>query len=92
MLGNKLATLVTAALFGAAMALFLGQGPAHAAGSALPLLQLGLPDRFVEHGDPAKLLAGLGLDAQGIERSIAERFANLLPIAASAGKTRAGAA
>lgn len=40
-----------------------------------PLLQLGLPDRFIEHGDPAKLLATAGLDAQGIEQSIRERFA-----------------
>ena len=36
----------------------------------LPVLQLGLPDRFIEHGDHAKLLSGLGLDAAGIERSI----------------------
>ncbi len=34
------------------------------------MLLLGLPDRFVDHGDPAKLLASLGLDAQGIESSI----------------------
>lgn len=39
-----------------------------------PMLQLGLPDRFIEHGDPAKLLAGVGLDAQGIEASIRQRF------------------
>jgi len=45
-----------------------------AAGIARPLLQLGLPDRFIEHGDPAKLLAGVGLDAQGIEQSITQRF------------------
>ena len=36
-----------------------------------PLLQLGLPDVFIEHGDPAKLLAMQGLDAVGIEASIA---------------------
>jgi 1-deoxy-D-xylulose-5-phosphate synthase len=35
-----------------------------------PLLQLGLPDVFIEHGDPAKLLALQGLDAVGIEASI----------------------
>ncbi len=35
-----------------------------------PLLQLGLPDVFIEHGDPAKLLALQGLDAAGIEASI----------------------
>ena len=34
------------------------------------VLQLGLPDRFIEHGDPAKLLQSCGLDAQGIEASI----------------------
>lgn len=34
------------------------------------VLQLGLPDRFIDHGDPAKLLAGCGLDAAGIEASI----------------------
>ena len=35
-----------------------------------PLLQLGLPDIFIEHGDPAKLLSMQGLDAAGIEASI----------------------
>ncbi len=45
-----------------------------AAGLAVPLLHLGLPDRFVEHGDPAKLLARCGLDAAGIEASIRQRF------------------
>jgi 1-deoxy-D-xylulose-5-phosphate synthase len=35
-----------------------------------PLLQLGLPDIFIEHGDPAKLLAMQCLDAAGIEASI----------------------
>jgi 1-deoxy-D-xylulose-5-phosphate synthase len=34
------------------------------------LLLLGLPDRFIDHGDPAKLLASVGLDAPGIERAI----------------------
>ncbi|MEJ5128677.1 1-deoxy-D-xylulose-5-phosphate synthase [Comamonas sp. MYb21] len=41
----------------------------------VPVLQLGLPDAFIEHGDPAKLMAMQGLDASGIERSIRERFA-----------------
>jgi len=31
---------------------------------------LGLPDHFIEHGDPARLLASVGLDAGGIERSV----------------------
>ena len=45
-----------------------------AAGIGKPLLQLGLPDRFIEHGDPVRLLAALGLDATGIERSVRDRF------------------
>jgi 1-deoxy-D-xylulose-5-phosphate synthase len=34
------------------------------------VLLLGLPDRFIDHGDPAKLLASVGLDARGIEQSV----------------------
>jgi len=45
-----------------------------AAQVVLPVLQLGLPDLFIEHGDPAKLLELQGLDASGIERSIRVRF------------------
>ena len=45
-----------------------------ASGVAVPVLQLGLPDHFVEHGDPALLLADCGLDAPGIARSIRERL------------------
>ncbi|HBI83187.1 1-deoxy-D-xylulose-5-phosphate synthase [Orrella sp. NBD-18] len=44
------------------------------AGVVLPLLQLGLPDRFIDHGDQNALLADVGLDAAGIERSIRMRF------------------
>jgi 1-deoxy-D-xylulose-5-phosphate synthase len=40
----------------------------------LPVLTLGLPDRFIEHGDPALLLSMCGLDAAGIEASIRARF------------------
>ncbi len=47
-----------------------------AAGITVPVLHLGLPDVFIEHGDPAKLLALQGLDATGIERSIRQRFAS----------------
>jgi 1-deoxy-D-xylulose-5-phosphate synthase len=47
----------------------------HAAGLAkTPVLALGLPDAFIEHGDPGKLLAMCGLDAAGIEQSIVKRF------------------
>jgi 1-deoxy-D-xylulose-5-phosphate synthase len=40
-----------------------------------PLLQLGLPDRFIEHGEPADLLRACGLDADQIERSIKDFIA-----------------
>ncbi|MFZ2293675.1 MAG: transketolase C-terminal domain-containing protein, partial [Polaromonas sp.] len=43
-----------------------------------PLLQLGLQDEFIEHGDPAQLLALQGLDAAGIEAAICARFGALL--------------
>ena len=44
------------------------------AGLQLPVLTLGIPDVFTEHGDPAKLLAQLGLDATGIEAAVRQRF------------------
>jgi 1-deoxy-D-xylulose-5-phosphate synthase len=34
-----------------------------ASGIAIPLLQLGIPERFIEHGSRASLLAAAGLDA-----------------------------
>jgi len=40
--------------------------------SKTPVLLLGLPDRFIDHGDPARLLASVGLDAEGIRHSIAK--------------------
>lgn len=46
-----------------------------AAGIAKPMLMLGLPDQFTEHGDPAKLLSLCGLDAAGIEQAIRNRLA-----------------
>jgi 1-deoxy-D-xylulose-5-phosphate synthase len=48
-----------------------------AEGFAMPILHLGLPDEFVDHGDPALQLKHCGLDAQGIAASIAERFGAL---------------
>ena len=45
-----------------------------AAGIVKPLLQLGLPDKFIDHGDAQVLLAQLGLDGQGIAASIRERL------------------
>ena len=49
-----------------------------AAGVVKPLLQLGLPDQFIEHGDPARLLALEGLDATGIEGAVRRRFGALV--------------
>ena len=49
-----------------------------AAGVMLPVLQLGLGDTFIEHGDPARLLSMQGLDAAGIQASITQRFGALL--------------
>ncbi len=43
-------------------------------GVVRPVLQLGLPDGFIDHGDPAKLLSECGLDGAGIEKSIRARF------------------
>ncbi len=48
-----------------------------AAGVVKPVLHLGLPDEFIEHGDPAKLMAMQGLDAAGIEASVMARFGGL---------------
>ncbi|MGQ0599220.1 1-deoxy-D-xylulose-5-phosphate synthase [Aquabacterium sp.] len=45
------------------------------AGLSKPMMMLGLPDQFVEHGEPAKLLAMCGLDAAGIEQSVRARLA-----------------
>jgi 1-deoxy-D-xylulose-5-phosphate synthase len=42
-------------------------------GVAAQLLHLGLPDRFVDHGDPALLLAAAGLDKPGIVASVRQR-------------------
>ncbi|MEY8879109.1 MAG: 1-deoxy-D-xylulose-5-phosphate synthase [Leptothrix sp. (in: b-proteobacteria)] len=45
-----------------------------AAGVTIPVLTLGLPDQFIEHGDPALLLSRCGLDSEGIEAAIQKRF------------------
>jgi 1-deoxy-D-xylulose-5-phosphate synthase len=47
-------------------------------GIALPILHLGLPNTFIEHGDPVRMLADCGLDAAGIERTVRQRI-TLLP-------------
>ena len=39
-----------------------------------PLLHLGLPDRFVDHGDQAQLLESVGLDRAGIAAAVRARL------------------
>ncbi|REJ89346.1 MAG: 1-deoxy-D-xylulose-5-phosphate synthase [Planctomycetota bacterium] len=41
------------------------------------LKRLGLPDRFIEHGERGELLADLGLDAQGLARTARQMAARL---------------
>ncbi len=41
---------------------------------ALPVLNLGIPDAFIEHASPAEMLAACGLDASGIEGAIRRRL------------------
>jgi 1-deoxy-D-xylulose-5-phosphate synthase len=43
-------------------------------GVCKPFLQLGLPDQFIDHGDPQVLMSQCGLDALGIEKSINSYF------------------
>ena len=42
-------------------------------GLSVPVLRLGLPDRFIDHGEQGQLLAELGLDKDGIVRSVRRR-------------------
>jgi 1-deoxy-D-xylulose-5-phosphate synthase len=45
-----------------------------------PLLQLGLPDQFIEHGDYNLLMTKCGLDVGGVSNSIKQRFPALLAL------------
>ena len=45
-----------------------------------PLLQLGIPDEFIEHGDYKLLMTKCGLDPEGIARSITRRFPAVLSV------------
>ena len=56
----------------------------HAAGFTVPMLQLGLEDKFIEHGDPSHLLKLQGLDAPGMLSAIERRFGTLVQAAALA--------
>ena len=46
----------------------------HAARILKPVLCLGLPDRYIEHGEPSLQLSSCGLDAIGIQNSICRHF------------------
>jgi 1-deoxy-D-xylulose-5-phosphate synthase len=48
-------------------------------GSGARTLLLGLPDRFIDHGDTAKLLSQVGLDAVGIEQSVRTALRAAMP-------------
>jgi len=50
-----------------------------AQGIGAALLQLGLPDRFIDHGDQNQLLAVAGLNKDGILASIRARLGQLSP-------------
>jgi 1-deoxy-D-xylulose-5-phosphate synthase len=49
-------------------------------GIAAQLLHLGLPDRFIDHGDQNQLLAAAGLGKDGILASIRKRLAEATPV------------
>jgi len=49
-----------------------------AEGLSLPLLQIGIPDRFIEHGSRDSCLAAAGLDAQSLSATV-ERWWSLQP-------------
>ncbi|AKP89104.1 1-deoxy-D-xylulose-5-phosphate synthase [Achromobacter ruhlandii] len=73
---DALVTIEDAAIMGGAGSAVLEVLAAE--GIAIPVLQLGFPDEFIDHGDQLALLAGIGLDAAGIEQSIRTRYATLL--------------
>jgi 1-deoxy-D-xylulose-5-phosphate synthase len=45
------------------------------AGLATPLVILGLPDQFIEHGESRELMSECGLDAAGIRRTVLRHLA-----------------
>jgi 1-deoxy-D-xylulose-5-phosphate synthase len=47
-------------------------------GCCVPVLRLGLPDQFIEHGKRETLLEILGLDGQGVAKSV-KQFVRGLP-------------
>lgn len=49
----------------------------HAEGLNIPVLNLGLPDSYVEHAKPRQMLAECGLDATALEQRIRQRLSSL---------------
>lgn len=70
---DVLVTLEDGCIMGGAGSALLECLQAH--GITLPVLQLGLPDAFIEQGEQAKLYQLQGLDANGILASVRQRFA-----------------
>jgi 1-deoxy-D-xylulose-5-phosphate synthase len=52
-------------------------------GVEIPVLHVGLPDVFLEHGSREELLAEAGLDGAGIRAAILKRFPQFAPSAAT---------
>jgi 1-deoxy-D-xylulose-5-phosphate synthase len=53
----------------------------HAQGKMVAVLNLGLPDKFIEHGSQAALLAQCGLSRAGILQAVQQRLMQLANIA-----------
>jgi len=49
----------------------------HGLQDEVKVVRMGVPDEIVTHGDPKKLLAGYGLDTDGIEKRVLETLENL---------------
>ena len=58
----------------------------------LPVLNLGLPDSYIEHAKPTEMLAECGLDVAGIERAVRGRLATLETAQPTASPRLAGGA
>ena len=80
---DALVTIEDGCIMGGAGSAVLECLQAH--GLSLPVLQLGIPDHFVEHGDQAVLNQMQGLDAQGIAAAVQQRFGgSAMPLGATA--------
>ncbi len=55
-----------------------------------PLLQLGLPDEFIEHGDYKLLMSNCGLDSAGIAEAISQRFPGINSVKAEVNTVLSG--